>query len=60
MGGDRLERRPTSIEERLDGRVEVAARLLARDKTGTVINDSTGRHAYDFRDDLIERMTIED
>jgi ketosteroid isomerase-like protein len=51
---------PTSIEERPDGRVEVTVRLLARDKTGKVINDSTGRHVYDFRDDLIERMTIED
>jgi nuclear transport factor 2 (NTF2) superfamily protein len=51
---------PTSIEEHPDGRVEVTVRLLARDKAGTVINDSTGRHVYDFRDDLIERMTIED
>jgi hypothetical protein len=25
-----------------------------------VVNDSTGRHVYDFRGDLIERMTIED
>lgn len=51
---------PTSIEERSDGSVEVTVHLLARDKTGTVVNDSTGRHVYDFRDGLIERMTIED
>lgn len=51
---------PTSIEERSDGRVEVSVRLVARDKAGTVVNDSTGRHVYDFRDGLIERMTIED
>ena len=51
---------PTSIEERPDGRVAVTVHLVARDKTGTVINDSTGCHVYDFRDDLIERMTIED
>jgi nuclear transport factor 2 (NTF2) superfamily protein len=51
---------PTSIEDRPDGRVEVTVHLLARDKSGTVINDSTGRHVYDFRGELIERMTIED
>ena len=51
---------PISIEERPDGRVAVAVRLVARDKTGTVINDSTGCHVYRFRDDLIEQMTIED
>jgi ketosteroid isomerase-like protein len=51
---------PTAIEERADGRVEVTVRLVARDKDGKVLNDSTGRHIYDFRGDLVERMTIED
>jgi nuclear transport factor 2 (NTF2) superfamily protein len=51
---------PTAIEERPDGRVAVTVHLLARDKSGTVVNDSTGCHVYDFRGGLIERMTIED
>jgi hypothetical protein len=51
---------PTAIEERPDGRVEVTVHLVARDKDGKVVNDAMGRHVYDFRGDLVERMTIED
>jgi nuclear transport factor 2 (NTF2) superfamily protein len=51
---------PTVIEARPDGRVAVTVHLVARDQTGAVVNDSTGRHVYDFRGDLVERMTIED
>jgi hypothetical protein len=51
---------PTAIEERPDGSVVVTVRLVARDRDGKVINDSIGHHVYDFRDDLVERMTIED
>jgi hypothetical protein len=51
---------PTAVTERPDGTVEVAVRLLARDKDGNVLNDSAGRHVYEFRGDLVRRMTIED
>ena len=51
---------PTAVTERPDGTVEVAVHLLARDKEGRVLNDGEGRHVYEFRGDLIERMTIED
>jgi hypothetical protein len=49
----------TAVTERPDGTIEVAVRLLARDKAGRVLNDGEGRHVYEFRGDLIERMTIE-
>jgi hypothetical protein len=51
---------PTAIRERSDGQVEVAVHLVARDKEGHVVNDSHGRHVYEFRGDLIQRMTIEE
>ena len=51
---------PTAVTERPDGTVEVAVHLLARDKHGRVLNDGQSRHVYEFRGDLIERMTIED
>ena len=51
---------PSAVTERPDGTVEVAVHLLARDKQGRVLNDAEGRHVYEFRGDLIERMTIED
>ena len=51
---------PTAVTERPDGTVEVAVHLLARDKEGGVLNDGEARHVYEFRGDLIDRMTIED
>jgi hypothetical protein len=51
---------PTAVTERPDGTVEVAVHLVARDKHGDVLNDAHGRHVYDFRGDLVRRMTIED
>ncbi len=51
---------PTAVTARPDGTIEVAVRLVARDKTGTVLVDETGHHVYDFRGDLVQRMTIED
>jgi hypothetical protein len=34
--------------------------LVARDKEGSVLNDGEGRHVYEFRGDLVRRMTIEE
>jgi ketosteroid isomerase-like protein len=51
---------PITISERPDGSVEVAVRLVARDNEGSVISDSEGRHVYEFRGDLVRRMTIEE
>jgi ketosteroid isomerase-like protein len=51
---------PTAVTERPDGTIEVAVHLVARDKEGRVVSDGRGRHVYDFRGDLIARMTIED
>jgi ketosteroid isomerase-like protein len=51
---------PTAVTERPDGTIEVAVHLVARDKEGKVVSDGQGRHVYDFRGDLIARMTIED
>jgi hypothetical protein len=50
---------PTAIAERPDGTVEVAVHLVARDKAGKLLSDGDGRHVYEFRGDLVERMTIE-
>jgi nuclear transport factor 2 (NTF2) superfamily protein len=50
---------PTAISERPDGTVEVAVHVVARDKAGRLLNDGHGRHVYEFRGDLVERMTIE-
>jgi nuclear transport factor 2 (NTF2) superfamily protein len=50
---------PTAITERPGGAVEVAVHLVARDHEGKVISDAQGRHVYEFRGDLVQRMTIE-
>jgi ketosteroid isomerase-like protein len=50
---------PTAIAERPDGTVEVAVHLVARDRDGRLLSDGEGRHVYEFRGDLVERMTIE-
>ena len=51
--------RPTAITERPDGTVEVAVHLVVRDKDGGLLDDAQGRHVYEFRGDLVRRMTIE-
>jgi ketosteroid isomerase-like protein len=51
---------PTAVTERPDGTVEVAVHLVARDKDGKVLSDQQGRHVYDFRGELVQRMTIEE
>ena len=51
---------PTAVTERPDGTVEVAVHLVARDKAGKVLDASEGRHVFEFRGELIARMTIED
>jgi nuclear transport factor 2 (NTF2) superfamily protein len=51
---------PTAITERPDGTIEVAVHLVARDRNGELLNDAHGRHVYDFRGDLVQRMTIEE
>jgi ketosteroid isomerase-like protein len=50
---------PTAVTERADGTIEVAVHLVARDKAGKLLNDAEGRHVYEFRGDLVRRMTIE-
>jgi hypothetical protein len=51
---------PTAVTERPDGTVEVAVHLVARDKAGNLLNDGQGLHVYEFRGDLVSRMTIEE
>jgi ketosteroid isomerase-like protein len=52
---------PTAVTERPDGTIEVAVHLVARDKEGgNLLSAGQGRHVYEFRGDLIARMTIED
>jgi ketosteroid isomerase-like protein len=50
---------PTAISERPDGTVEVAVHLVARDRAGKLLSDAEGVHVYEFRGELVERMTIE-
>jgi ketosteroid isomerase-like protein len=51
---------PTAVTRRPDGAIEVAVHLVACDKQGSLLSDGYGRHIYEFRGDLIARMTIED
>jgi ketosteroid isomerase-like protein len=50
---------PTAISERPDGSIEVAVHLVARDRDGKLLSEGDGLHVYEFRGDLVERMTIE-
>jgi hypothetical protein len=50
---------PIAVVERPDGTIEVAVHLVARDKEGNVLTEGDGRHVYEFRGDLVARMTIE-
>lgn len=50
---------PTAVTERPDGTTEVAVHLVGRDSEGQVVFDDHALHVYEFRGDLVERMTIE-
>jgi nuclear transport factor 2 (NTF2) superfamily protein len=50
---------PIAITERPDGKVEVAVRLVVRDSAGNLLSEADGLHVYEFRGDLVQRMTIE-
>jgi hypothetical protein len=50
---------PSTITELPDGRVEVRVHLVGRDPAGGIVFDHDARHVYTFRDDLVQRMTIE-
>ena len=51
---------PTSVAERADGSVEARVRLVVRDPAGMVLARSEVVHLYEFDDDLVRRMTIEE
>jgi hypothetical protein len=51
---------PTAVTERPDGTIEVAVHLVARDKKGKMLSEVKARHVYEFRGDLVARMTIQD
>ncbi|MBA2566739.1 MAG: nuclear transport factor 2 family protein [Thermoleophilaceae bacterium] len=51
---------PTAVNERPDGKIEVAVHLVARDEAGRVLADEEGHHVYDFGGDLVQRMAIEE
>jgi ketosteroid isomerase-like protein len=50
---------PTAITERPDGTIAVAVHLVVRDKARKLLSAGEGLHVYEFRGDLVERMTIE-
>jgi ketosteroid isomerase-like protein len=50
---------PTAVSERPDGTTEVAVHLVGRDSEGEVLFDEHGLHVYEFKGDLVQRMTIE-
>ena len=51
---------PTSVAARADGSVEARVRLVVRDPAGMVLARSEVVHVYEFDDDLVRRMTIEE
>jgi ketosteroid isomerase-like protein len=50
---------PTAVSERPDGTIEVAVHLVGRDNEGEVIFDEHGLHVYEFKGELVQRMTID-
>jgi len=48
MGRARLDRRADRRDRTAGGKIEVAVHLVARDKAGKVLNESEGRHVYEF------------
>src|SRR3954452_16112742 len=51
---------PTAITERPDGTIAVAVHLVVHEKAGNLLSAGEGLHVYEFRGDLVERMTIEE
>jgi hypothetical protein len=53
---------PTVVPERFDrdasGRVVLTVRQLVRDKAGALLADGCVKHAYTFKDGLVQRMDI--
>ena len=52
--------KPTAVTERPDGTTQVAVHLVGRDNEGEVLFDDHALHVYEFKRDLVQRMTIED
>ena len=50
---------PTTVSERPDGTTEVAVHLVARDSEGELVLDESALHVYEFKGDLVQRMSIE-
>jgi ketosteroid isomerase-like protein len=50
---------PTAVTERPDGTTAVGVHLVARDGEGKVILDERALHVYEFKGDLVQRMSIE-
>jgi hypothetical protein len=50
---------PVALEVDREGRVVVDVHQVVRDLEGAVLSDGRVRHAYTFRDGLVERMDIE-
>ncbi|MGH3143500.1 MAG: nuclear transport factor 2 family protein [Gaiellales bacterium] len=50
---------PIGFEVDTEGRIVVDIHQVVRDLEGAVLSDGRVRHAYTFRDGLVERMDIE-
>ena len=50
---------PVAFTDRPDGDVEVLVHQTGRDAAGTLLFDQQVLHVYTYRDELVERMTIE-
>jgi hypothetical protein len=50
---------PIAFTDRANGDVEVRVHQVGRDAAGTVLFDQQVLHVYAYRDELVERMTIE-
>jgi hypothetical protein len=51
---------PVSVSSRGDGRLAVQVRQTVRDRQGRLLGESDVVHVYDFRDDRISRMVVEE
>jgi hypothetical protein len=50
---------PTTIQERADGRLEVAVHQVVHDKQGQLLFDGPVKHIYTLQDGLLKQMDIE-
>ena len=51
---------PVEFTERLDGTVAVRVHAVVRSSDGGLLDDRHVVHVYAFRDDLVERMDVEE